>query len=495
MVLSKGQKIILIAVGVFIVIASAFLGYQLYRSTQSKMNDAIEPVMGGYALSFADPYDAETSKDFIEEYWNPVKDKSSFHKKFVKQLQTQVIDLSFQNAGLDSDDQIENEFGETVTNAHGVIVEMMPFLKRVNYEDEPLKECLKNYYIRLAEDMRTDLQNGVAENGAESKQEQELNTAERLLSVLDKVSAFNDAAAEYYQINENDIIPIDEISQHYNEAIQLSLDANDSVTLVTALSQASESPLLADQTFMDSEQIADFFIADDAEIYTLQNGVGGYYDTVKIDESGVSYYGDFATRTYTSGGNKYDTSAFTPGLWNSLSPGQRSEIRSGNSSKTHYNYYFLGKELDSSYSSDISELAQSGYGYVYCNPDGSAMFVSAKSATCYTKDIVSRIEGDFSKLVDRAAEKYNVSGTSETPSTSAIQGAVTEFLAGNYDAAVDQFLEFSDNGSRLTPICQFVEQMAQSGYYDECIDLIYDYLNLSDQDMVQFETFLSELPQ
>lgn len=143
MVLSKGQKIILIAVAVFIVIASAFLGYQLYRSTQSKMNDAIEPVMGGYALSFADPYDAETSKDFIEEYWNPVKDKSSFHKKFVKQLQTQVIDLSFQNAGLDSDDQIENEFGETVTNAHGVIVEMMPFLKRVNYEDEPLKECLK----------------------------------------------------------------------------------------------------------------------------------------------------------------------------------------------------------------------------------------------------------------------------------------------------------------------------------------------------------------
>lgn len=491
MVLSKGRKIILIAAAIMIVLGIAFFAHKFYSDAQAKLDDAIDPVLGGYSFSLTDPYDTETCDQFIEEYWNPVKDKSSFKKKLVKQLQDQIIDLSFQNAGLSADERVANDFGEEVTDAQDLLLKMMPFLQKVSYEEESLKTCLTDYYLRLAENERAALD----EEQADSEQEQELNTASGLMSVLEKVSEFNDAAADYYQISENEIIPIDEISQHYSKAIQLANDAGDLAIVAEALSQATGSPLLEEQSFMDSDQIADIFIADDAAVYTLRNGIGGYYDVFKMDESGVSYYGDFAARTYTTGGNKYDTSAFTPGLWAALTPGQRSEIKSGNSTRTHHDYYFHGEELDNAYSSDLPDLAQSGYGYVFCNPDGSAMFVSAKSATCYTEGGAYRIEGDFTKLVDQAAAKYNVSDDTETLDDDAIQRAVTEFLAGNYDATVDLFLSFSDNGSRLAPICEFTEQMAQSGYLSECIDLIASFLNLSDQDMAQFEQFLSELPQ
>lgn len=86
MVLSKGRKIILITAVVVAIVVIAYFAYTTYRNAQSKIDAAIEPILGGYALSYADPYDTETAEEFIERYWNPVKDKSSFQKKFVKQL-------------------------------------------------------------------------------------------------------------------------------------------------------------------------------------------------------------------------------------------------------------------------------------------------------------------------------------------------------------------------------------------------------------------------
>lgn len=489
MVLSKGRKIILITAVVVAILVIAYFAYTTYRNAQSKIDAAIEPILGGYVLSYADPYDTETAEEFIERYWNPVKDKSSFQKKFVKQLQEQVIDLSFQNAELDMEDRISNEYWDEITNAQEPILKMMPFLQKVGYEEENLKTCLKDYYLRLAENERADQQ----EAQADSEQEQELNDANGLMSVLEKVSEFNDAAADYYQIPEDEIIPIEEVSEHYQAAIQLAQNADDLPVVAKALSQATSSPLLKEQSFMSSDQIADLFVASDADIYTLRNGIGGYYDIYKDQDSYMTYYGDFAYETYTSGGKKYDTSAFTPGLWNALTPGQQSEIRSGNSTTTHHNYYFLGKDAEQSFASDIPDLAQSGYGYVFCNPDGSAMFVSAKSATCYTGSGAYPIKGDFTKLLDRAAAKYNVSGEAQSQADDAVQSAVAAFLAGNYDDTVDMFLSFSDNGTRLVPICQFMKQMAQNGFLDEGIELVYSFIDLSDEDMVQFEKFLSEL--
>ena len=130
MVLSKGRKIILITVVVVIVLAGGFFGFTAYRNAQSKIDAAIDPVLGGYALTYADPYDTETADEFIERYWNPVKDKSSFQKKFVKQVQEQLLDVSFQNADLDIDNRISNEYWDEVTDAQGPIVQMMPFCKR-----------------------------------------------------------------------------------------------------------------------------------------------------------------------------------------------------------------------------------------------------------------------------------------------------------------------------------------------------------------------------
>lgn len=494
MVLSKGRKMILIAVIIVAVLAAAFFGYKMYSEAQEAMNDAIKPLLDAdSAFSFADPYDPETSDEFIEEYWNPVKDKSSFHKKFVKQLQEQVIDLSFRNAGLEEDARETNEYGEEVTNAQNTIVTMMPFLRKVSYEEESLRDCLKNYYLTLAENKRTDLTN----QQASSEQEQALNTANGLLSVLDEVSEFNDASADYYKIDENDIIPLEEISQHYTEAIELAYDKNDTTIYVKALSKATESPLMKEQDFADSNQIADLLVADNAAIYTLRTGVGGYYDSHQIDKSGVKYYGDFATRTYTSSSHKYDTSAFTPGLWSALSPGQRAEIQSGNSSKTHYYYYLSGAELESVYDSDITELAQSGYGYVFCNPDGSALFVSARSAKYYTDDGAYEIQGDFTKQVEQAAEKYGSDDAQADRNTlnrtSILQAAMSSLADEDTDAVVQAFMQYSSDGTDLNAVINFIQAAAENDMTMECADIIYPYLNLSEQDIKKFNAQLDEL--
>ena len=95
--------------------------------------------------------------------------------------------------------------------------------------------------------------------------------------------------------------------------------------------------------------------------------------------------------------------------------------------------------------------------------------------------------------MDRAAAKYHVRGAAQSQADDAVQSAVAAFLAGNYDDPVDMFLSFSDNGTRLVPVCQFMEQMAQNGFLDEGIELVYSFIDLSDEDMVQFEKFLSEL--
>ena len=333
MVLSKGRKLILIAAAVVIALAAALLGYNAYRNAQDRLDSAISPLLGGYAYSFADPFDEETRDVFISDYWDPVKDKSSLHKKLVNAVQTQVIDLSFQNAELDSDDRITNEYGEELTDAQDTIVKLMGFLKVVDYEDQDLKDCIQDYYLRLAEEVRTD----DAENESSStEQARELELAEDLLEELEKVDEFNQAAGDFFQIQVNDIIPLDEISGHYTKAIQLARDDHDMGAFVRALSSATASPLLKDETFLSSDEIVDFLMEEPGTVYTLKNGVGGYYDSNRIEGNDVTYYGDFAKKVTTSGGHKYDTSALG-GVWDALTPGQKAEITSGNT--VHTNYY------------------------------------------------------------------------------------------------------------------------------------------------------------
>lgn len=493
MVLSKGRKIILIAAIVVVVLAAAFFGYKLYSDAQEKLDDAIDPVLKGYALSFADPYDPDTVDEFIERYWNPVKDKSSFQKKFVKQLQEQVIDISFQNAGLDADDRIKNEYYDEITNAQGTILDMMPFLQYAGYEEENLKACLREYYVRLAENERAELEGAEAD----SAQAEELNAADSLLGALDEVRAFNDASADYYQIDENEIIPLEEVGDHYRQAIELAQKADDIAVFAKALSAATSSPLLKEQTFADSDQIADFLIADDAVVYTMRNGVGGYYDTHEIDESGVQYYGDFAAWSYTTSSHKYDTSAFTPGLWSALTPGQRAEIQSGNSSTTYHYYYLCGAELDSTYDSDIPELAQGGYGYAFCNPDGSVLFVSAKYAKYYGAGGNYEMQGDFTEQVEQAAEVYGAGGAQSGSKVQNRQGilqtAMTALTEGDADAVVQAFLQYTAEGTDLDAAIEFVEAAVENDMAAACADIIYPYLDLSDQDIAKFEGQLEEL--
>lgn len=116
MVLSKGKKIILIVLAVVIVLVGGYFAYRSYSETQYRIDRAINSVLDAdSAFSFADPYDAETASDFIEEYWNPVKDKSRFQKELVNRLEEEIIQVSLHNLEESRADKEEPQYIEINT--------------------------------------------------------------------------------------------------------------------------------------------------------------------------------------------------------------------------------------------------------------------------------------------------------------------------------------------------------------------------------------------
>ena len=460
MVLSKGKKIILIAVAIVIVLVGGFFAYKSYSETQYAINRAVNSVLDeDSAFSFADPYDTETVDTFIEDYWNPVKDKSSFQKKLVNRLNEEIIEPSLQNHNEDRSDKeeheyIENQYGDTPTSAHETFLMLLSFLNQVDYQDTALKDSFSGYYKRLAETERTV----VPDDAGQSEQEQELSVANDLTYTLEQVDEFNQAAGEFYQIPADEIATADEISQHYTQAIQMSYDAGDRNTYVNALSSASSSPVTEEQDFVDSDQIVDVLMEDGGQLYTLRNGVGGYYDTHSIDESGqITYYGDFATRTTISGGNKYDTSGLA-GVWDSLTPGQRNEITSGNQTHTNYYYYFLGEDYDGEIS---PSLGDDGYGYVYMNQDGSILYFRS-SSIAYVSNAdfgESVIYGDFADICSELAETYETRAQAAQPKLTSVNNEQYAPYTGifGYDGNPCFQSEFLTDGTNVYWSCTPVD--------------------------------------
>ena len=90
---------------------------QHHSETQYTIDRAVTSVLNeDRAFSYADPYDEETVSVFIEQYWDPVKDKSSFQKELADRLNGEIVEVALHNMEEDRSDKEEREY---VENSYG----------------------------------------------------------------------------------------------------------------------------------------------------------------------------------------------------------------------------------------------------------------------------------------------------------------------------------------------------------------------------------------
>lgn len=498
MVVSKGRKIVLIAILVVIVaiaIAGGVFALKTYSDTQSKIDYAVNGLLDINPVGGTTAYDEDTASEYIENYWNPLKDQSGFQEKLASQLKEQILDVALQNNEMDDSEQIENQYGDALlpSETNETLQCLITFFDEVGYEDPAIRESILSYYVQLVE-----MELSALENTAE---ESKLNVSGELMDALSYVDGFNQFAGSFYQIQEDELISEsdkDKIAEFYRQTIQQSYDTGDVSAFAEALSQVSQSTFFENQTFMESDKIVAFLTDDSNEIYTLKPGIGGYYDIISQEPNlyydgnsyaggNGSFYGDFYYAYYEGSQDQYDMSEMSPEVWGALTPGQREEIRRGNSSSSEIVSYLQGVELDSTYIALIPELAESDFEFAYCTADGDAIFLS-QNAVCYFPASGGEylMKGDFSDQVSKAEEQYSAQ-------IAVMQSAVSAIVQGDHDAATKDFKSFSNNGTNLSHICWFAAELMRHNVLDEGLEIIYGNINLPEEDMIQLEVFLSKL--
>ena len=408
MILSKGKRNLLIAVVTVIVLVAGLFGFRSYRITRVGIESTVEYLLSTYSSSTIDV------DSFSMSHYDRVKDKRAFKRTLAKYAQKQVDCALFNETVSSSDEKMAYTtpygFSEKLStyDVRCVFIRLGRFFKEVGYdEDNALQQTIQDFYVKLADIKRTP-----AEGKDMSAQKSELKIAEALVSVLSEVKEYNQATNAFYQIPVDTVVTADEIADHYGQAIQLAYDAGDREFFSKTLSKTESIPELNGYTFIEDEKIVSLLVKDGGEVYTLKNGIGGYYDTNHHSDSkvdSITYYGDFVRTeryvpNYSSGGKKYDTSALTPGVWGALTSGQRNEILSANSSSggSSGGSYEIGIYCQGNKSSVNTALAEKGYDYAYCNEDGDIVQIS-RTGLCYSGSIIS---GNFSALYQKMEDIY-----------------------------------------------------------------------------------------
>ena len=404
--LSKKQKVLGTLILVVVVIAAAFFAYKTHQHTEYLQSKIINGLFDDYA--FYSPYDEDSRDDYVE-FFNEGIRKSSIRKALAQTVsnQTEVALLNTTYYDTSKEDRhgmstTEDQFGEepTLSSLRSSLPEVIGALTELGYEDESLRDNLYQFYVQ---DRQYEIDHASEETDPIVR---EYRVATAMDAGMEAIDEFNQAAGDFYQIDRESIYPVSELEDHYTQAIDLSYDQKDAKQLAKALSAAMESDYAGDQTYLDSKEILDFFTADATDLATTVNGIGGYYDTQDPEESG-SYYGDFYYRTKTSGGNRYDTSAFTPGLWSALSPGQRAEIRSGNSTHTATYRYFCGESIDNFAIMNVDNGEKYQYAFVIPGQEWGFVFISPRSICLDLKDIGQvEIPGDFEDSFEQVRQDY-----------------------------------------------------------------------------------------
>ena len=505
MVLSKGKKILLItvvAVVAAIILVATFFLYRSHSETQYAIDQVVNSLLDeDSAYSDADPYNEETISTFITGYWNPLKDNSSFQKELANRLNEEILGPTLQNTESGSSQQVENRYGDEPTpgSTNKVLCKVAHFLNQVEYEDAALREKILNYYVQLAGIGVTFLKNVEESTDPADK----LQISSELMDTLSYIDEYNQSTGTFYQIQESEVISEndrDAVSEFYNQIVQQSYDTGNTLIFSEAMSQVTQSSFFENQTVIDNGKLIDFLVDNSSPISTLRQGIGGYYDEISEEPQwnydgnsygggNATFCGDFYYEMYEGTGNQYDMSEMTPEVWAALTPGQRAEIEEGNSKNHEIIVYLKGTEISSTYKDVIPELDESGFEFAYCNSDGSTLFLS-ENAVRYFPDAENNgsyvIRGDFSEQVAEAEMQYSSQGSEITTAVSAV-------AQGDYEAATKAFMSFSNNGTNLEQICQFALKLRDNDVLDAALVVIYENINLTEEDMIQLETYIANL--
>lgn len=432
MVLSKGKKMILIVVLALVVLVGGFFAFRSYQETRYQIKHTVDNLfLQGYTYSYADPYDGNTVDAFMEEFFNPVRDKRSFKKELIS-VTKEYAEVGLHNSFTD-EDEMQTRYGEALsdTQVAGLYEKVLSFLQQAGYEDADLRDIFTQFYA-------TDAQRRMeAANSGSTEQIEKMNTL--FLSVVNA----NKAGGEFYQVSPDALLSAEqaaELTDLYRDHAEQAMEENDRAVLLDTISYASS--FLPDLQ-LDETAILDFLTNDHPLLLTLSNEAAGTdaslsdYNILQTSDEVADMseystssdgiwgqrYGDFASiiHRWTTKNHQYDTSAMTPGLWDALTPGQQAEIRRGNSSSTSTNIYegFLACFWDHSLTSEnrdstdpselftLQQLVDDGCQYAYYSTDNTMVFVAPDAIYYVDMEHDPRmIAGDYSAILEQMENAY-----------------------------------------------------------------------------------------
>lgn len=406
--LSTKQKAIGAAILIVVLLAAAWSAYKSHQHTEYLKDTIIKGLFTDY--TFYSPFDEDTQERYTEFFNEGIRKKSI--RKALAEVVSEQTEIALNNTKYydasesEREEQglhaIEDAFGEecTLSGLQSMLPDVIGAISDLGYQDEALRDNLLGFYEQKRQ-YTVDYYTATSDTD-----ELDYDLASGMESNRKALDEFNRSADEFYQIDAEALYPVSELKDHYTQAVELAYEQEDKKQLAEALSAATESEYVSDETYLDSQQIIDFFASDATDVATTVNGIGGYYDTQDPNNS-YNYYGDFYFGTRTSGGKRYDTSAFTPGLWSALTPGQRSEIRSGNSSHTTTYRYFRGQGIDSFAPADQDDPDKYQYAFVIPGEEPGFVYVSPQSI-CLDLSGIAQLEiaGDFQDSFEEAKQTF-----------------------------------------------------------------------------------------
>ncbi len=410
-------KVWIVLLIIFGVIAACFGGYIAYFEHQNTIlncNNVIERLLQTSTFYYADPYDEdEEERESFRNKFNEVCGKGYF-KKTLAAVFDEYATVSLYNSGFTEgpvEEMRETRYGEKVEtpSVRRKFSMAIGVLTSLGYQDAALRDSAERIFTQ-----------GVKQPEANADAPSLLSVARSMADNIDKINLWNEGGGDFYHLDLPEHLKEDAVRDVYRQAVLRSAEGGDVDRFVRTMESVGESPLMEGVAVLQPEEILDLIAPDrsNAELLTLRNSVGGYYDSAANRQEladmlpqkrrssvyGSDFYGDFYYSTYSSGGNKYDMTEFNnnPGLWNALSPGQRDVIREGNKVQKNYLMYCRGEKVKCG---DISAYSQAGYRYAYRLDEDLFLYIGDNGINCWGNEI----PGDFSAVVKELSDEYAAS--------------------------------------------------------------------------------------
>ena len=497
MVLSRGKKIILFVIAILVVVIAVIVGFFAIQEKQHldyQCETAAEVFLG---ISDADE-DEQSSMFEGKGKYGAIYTKVKYEPAFERALTDKINEI------------IENPSGVLwrVEDKFGVIIDAISTLEQEEIYSESIRSAIQEYLTGTKAELFARFQ--------------EKQTFADILRLEELDGIVKEDISAYYltdALTENDLITF------YEDGVRNSIESEKYSDLSSYLSLIFYGGYV-DQAIPDLDGLIDTLM-EHCSIYTVQQGNGGFYDkninTSSVDSESfgadgmesiggettrknVSYFGDFKYTQST-------TSSYVDGLIDEASKDKYNSSNSLEILEVQGNSWGISGKY-------IVYAAEHGAEYIFCTGDLESdtdpltailmigpkqLFTLGSNLDCYTAD------GDFSEKCAEVAELYHSkystyaysgvdsseqgdnTGIQYSSPDEAMQTAVSAIMQGEYEVAYEAYKSFSGNGTNLSRICQFAEELKNNEILEDGLDIIYGCINLPEEGMIQLEIFIDQL--